>query len=218
MTKIFLFIITNLLSFFAYGQNNLKDSIIHRYTNVVYGNYKYAKDSVDFKQSSYDTLIISSQNETWFLIDLIANKLSSKKAIPFAKQEMKHVDSTRQIVSEFYMKAPVFAEKFPFSSLYYSTKEFYELNNVNYSVYKFQEYNCYDPFCGQRHGHIRFETGVIYFSVDYGILVVNDLHSIYKILLSLNGKKAPKELVTAILKKHGADEKITRKYVATTMH
>lgn len=91
--------------------------------------------------------------------------------------------------------------------------KFYEFLGQTIPVYKVVTYNCYDPLCGNKHGHTRHETGYFYFNKGLGILlkVIDDNQM--EILQSMDGSPNPKSLIAKIMQDEKIDFKIIDSYV-----
>lgn len=97
---------------------------------------------------------------------------------------------------------------------YVSEKQSYIIDDTTYLIYKHINYNCYDPFCGNKHSHTTFVTGETYFSPDFGILVgvaKNEMQ--FDILFKMKEKKVPHKLIIQILKNRNTEDKIIQEYI-----
>lgn len=100
---------------------------------------------------------------------------------------------------------------------YYSTKEVYSVNGKDYTIYKHLDYNCYDPLCSSRHGHMPVNTGTTWFSPEYGILIRMIHDREYDVMISMKEKEIPRDLVLAILEKAKAPSVIVERYKSDTV-
>lgn len=104
------------------------------------------------------------------------------------------------------------------SNHYISVKEVYTVNGKDYTVYKHLDYNCYDTFCGSRHGHMPVNTGTTWFSPDYGILIREIHDREYDVMISMKEKAIPRDLLLAIMKKAEAPATVVERYKSDTVN
>lgn len=102
-------------------------------------------------------------------------------------------------------------DKFTFKAN--SEIKYYEFLGQTIPVYKVITYNCYDPMCASKHGHLRDETGYIYFNKGLGILLKVLDESQLEILQSMDGAPNPKSLIAKIMQDEKLDFKIIDSYV-----
>jgi hypothetical protein len=100
--------------------------------------------------------------------------------------------------------------------------KFYEFLGQTIPVYKVVTYNCYDPLCGNKHGHTRHETGYFF---NKGLFTESERQSGLGILLkviddnqmeilqSMDGSPNPKSLIAKIMQDEKIDFKIIDSYV-----
>jgi hypothetical protein len=135
------------------------------------------------------------------------------REIPFTKEEKeKYMNSRDSLANRSY---PI---KFQFGNkradIYTSSKESYRINQTDYVIYKHIDYNCYDPFCMSKHGHVRQVTGVTYFSPEYGILISKDESNMeFELLKSIKGKEVPYDLIIEIMKRDKMNERVVNTYI-----
>lgn len=175
--------------------------LLINYPKISNGEYVYKKYS-----------IIKDKSE--FRIEReYRNKSINHRVIPFTKEEQEFFGSIKDSTTQNTKATSIKLGNFN-SDNYASSKETYTVNNIIYTVYKHIDYNCYDPFCGTKHGHTTHEIGVTYFSPEYGILVSKDEASMeYELLASIKEREVPYDLIIDIMKQNKMDERIINTYI-----
>jgi hypothetical protein len=189
---------------FAKNENRVKNYRTVQFTNVnclllidypqriSSGGYFYKKYSITPGEREFEIkgTLRSGQTFTW--------------KIPYTKEEM----PGHGVPEDSILGLPVFSEHFV------SEKETYSINDTIYIIYKHHDYNCYDPMCGAKHGHMPVETGITWFSPEFGILVnIDNQNMQFNLMASMQEKNVPHELVIKILEKEKAEQRIIRHYI-----
>jgi hypothetical protein len=167
-----------------------------------FGEYIYPTYSIKKKGSAFVIEATDRKNQpiSW--------------SVPFTTAEMKKISKTDTDKSGQLQGIKLN----PKSDHYISEVVQYKINDTVYNVYKHLDYNCYDRFCGTRHNHTTFPTGVTFFSPDYGILVqVDNQNMQFNLMARMKEKKIPHDLVIEILKSMNTDKRIIQQYIAKTI-
>ena len=192
-------------SLLVYSQNkSTSTQLVNRFSSAKYIGF-HGEKVQEFNYSG-GTILAGKTN---YDIEMIIHGHKRKFWFPFTKQEADSLKAKDSIPKTEVIPGLNTAV----SDRYYSEKVTYTLKDKKYTVYKHVDYNCYDSLCGSRHDHITFRTGITYFSPDYGLLFISlNNNMTLEILVSLNGKEAPKDLVLAILKENNISPDILKKY------
>ena len=118
----------------------------------------------------------------------------------------------------WFDKALIGTQKLPFiresdPSLYQTVIKKYSLSGEDHLVYKTTIMNCYDPFCGTRHNHIRSVSGYTWYTPQYGILLMWGTSIDYEVLGRIGNRKAPAALIAILLKEAGAAKGVIDTYL-----
>lgn len=194
--KLFSCLLFITLSCSAFAQQDSHKTVL---TKVTFLKYRFYKDSILSRgRMVYDTMRTEHIKDQYFSVKATAHNRPYGWLIPFPKEDVKKQDPPNDLL-------------IPREMFSYSIKENYIIKDTSFTVYKFDTYNCYDPMCGQRHNQLRFKTGVIFFSPEYGFLLEKE-GDFYSFLISTKEEKIPAALLTAILKKNPVPAKVVNSY------
>lgn len=180
-------------TFIGYSQKKTVDiRPVTRFSSAKYIAFHGEK----IQEFKYSEGIIRAEEKN-YTIEMTIHGHKRKFTFPFTKEAVKAKDSLYSGLTDAFYAEPIT----------------YHLKDKEYTLYKHMDYNCYDPLCGSRHGHKTMITGISYFSPDYGLLLISQNNNMtLEILVSLNGKEAPKDLIIAILKDNQIDNSIIKEY------
>lgn len=186
----------------------LSSSSAQTFTDVKCATYIDYEHDLSAGYSRYTSYTISKGSKEFNIEAKSAIGWDLTASVPYAKEEhpKEKKDSTM-----------LFFDLFD-SNHYISVKEVYTVNGKNYTVYKHLDYNCYDPFCGSRHGHMPVNTGTTWFSPDYGILIREIHDREYDVMISMKEKAIPRDLLLAIMKKAEATATVVERYKSDTVN
>ncbi|MBL0317400.1 MAG: hypothetical protein IPP69_17200 [Flavobacteriales bacterium] len=141
------------------------------------------------------------------------NGLLNQRNIPYTKEMLDQYANEPDSNSQKSRLANI-EMGFSHSDNYVSTIETYHVNQKAYRIFKHIDFNCYDPFCGTKHGHTTHTTGETYFSPEYGILISKDEADMeYEILATIFEHEVPHDLIIEIMKKNNMNERIINTYI-----
>ena len=141
------------------------------------------------------------------------NGLVNQRNIPYTKEMLHQYANERDSSTQQSALADMNLGSF-LSDNYFSTRETYTVNEKTYTIYKHVDFNCYDPFCGSKHGHTTHTIGETFFSPEYGILISKDEADMeYEILATIFEHEVPFDLIIEIMKKNNMNERILKKYM-----
>lgn len=185
----------------------LSNSSAQTFTDVKCATYIDYPGGLSAGYSRYASYTISKGSKEFDIKGKSAIGWDLNARVPFAKEEhaKEKKDSTVLFLGLFD------------NNHYVSVKEVYSVNGKDYTVYKHLDYNCYDPFCSSRHGHMPVNTGTTWFSPDYGILIRMIHDREYDVMISMKEKEIPRDLVLAIMKKAEAPATVVERYKSDTV-
>lgn len=178
--------------------------LLINYPKISYGEYVYNKYFI--KTGKFE-----------FRVDReYRNGENNSRIIPFTKEEKVNKQNTIESDTEMFEQLKFISAGFE-AKHYFSTKETYTVNDTGYIVYKHIDFNCYDPLCSSKHGHIAHSTGVTFFSPVYGILISKDFQNMqFELLKSIKECEVPYDLIIDIMKHNKMDEQIIDTYIRKT--
>lgn len=177
--------------------------LLINYPKISYGEYVYKKYSIIADKSEFRV-----ERE-------YRNKETNSSVIPYPQEvQNKNInDSNPDKRESLKRKLANFN-----ADHYTSIIETYTVNQTVYTVYKHIGFNCYDPFCGSKHGHTTERTGVTYFSPEFGILISKDDSNMqFELLASIKEREVPYDLIIHIMKENKMDERIIKTYIRKAM-
>lgn len=100
-------------------------------------------------------------------------------------------------------------------ALIYSQPMIFKIGFREYTVYAQNIYNCYDPMCGQRHGHVRMYDGTTWIMKEFGpVLILEEGKSVTILNHAGTVGHPPKALMEQLLRKAKVPAAICSDYLS----
>lgn len=193
--KLTVFLLACTMAFPVYAQNGFPA------VGTVFGDAAYISYNIREYYSpvieKYNTVAIQKCTQGTMSVDWITEKNTESLPVPCAVADEKPPvgDSARHGFDSIY------ASWANVPQAYVSLeKQKYTVDGKDYDIYRFAAYNCNDPMCRAKHGHLRFKMYEIFLSPEYGVLAHFNGFFRCRFLQRVNGVKVPEGLILAILK------------------
>ena len=176
------------------------------FNNVTYKRYPLQGKPTGCREILYDEIRFQRKDSTHTEIQYYQSGRNVSIS-PFYKPLKEPEDSTRfnKEAYRFFMRDErIYSEPFVFKAGF-----------REYTVYAQKNYNCYDPMCGQRHGHIRMYHGTTWIMEEFGpVLMIEEGTSVSILNHAETIGHPPKVLMEQLLLKANVPEAISQDYLS----